>query len=280
MARHSWTNRIVPPLLMLAVTASVWYALDSRPTASVSPPLESSTSAKKLTPPKVTGVAEAVPQSVISPVITKQKGQIRFSVNAASFAHIQKVEYFVENQFVGTAYSQPYAVAVSENDLRAGQHTVVAKIYMAASTRQSQPTTFVATPKVSTGSTSSDETSPAATPAPSAPATTLNAPAGLTVSAATDGTSATLSWDAVVGATGYQIWRDGAKIATSSGTGYTDTALNPGQTYDYQVLAISSGEVSALSSAVPVTMPDPHVLGDMTSEPGLVTQSAPQPTNL
>src|SRR2546427_6277755 len=63
----------------------------------------------------------------------------------------------------------------------------------------------------------------------------------------------TLSWTAStdnVGVAGYQIYRGGSQIATTSLTSYADTGFSPSTAYVYQVAAFdAAGNVSALSAA-------------------------------
>ena len=68
-----------------------------------------------------------------------------------------------------------------------------------------------------------------------------------------------LSWTGVAGAAGYEIWRNGARIATTSGTSYINTKLTLNQTYSYQVKAYcragsvtTYGSLSKAASAKPV----------------------------
>src|SRR3989454_10789310 len=82
----------------------------------------------------------------------------------------------------------------------------------------------------------------------------------------------TLSWTAStdnVGVAGYQIYRGGSQIATTSLTSYADTGLSPAATYVYQVSAYdAAGNVSALSaSASAATLPAPPA--DIASGLGL-----------
>src|SRR3989441_24250 len=82
----------------------------------------------------------------------------------------------------------------------------------------------------------------------------------------------TLSWTAStdnVGVAGYQIYRGGSQIATTSLTSYADTGLSPAATYVYQVSAYdAAGNVSALSaSASAATLPPPPA--DISSGLGL-----------
>ncbi len=71
-----------------------------------------------------------------------------------------------------------------------------------------------------------------------------------------DDTTVSLSWSAVAHATGFNVYRDGAK-ATSSPvpvTSFTDAGRSPGRTYSYTVKAIdSAGAEGAASSPLNVT---------------------------
>ena len=67
-----------------------------------------------------------------------------------------------------------------------------------------------------------------------------------------------------VGATGYDIHRDGVFITTHTDNTFTDTGLTPGAEHSYQVSARdAAGNVSALSSAVTVAT-------DATENPRLI----------
>jgi hypothetical protein len=83
----------------------------------------------------------------------------------------------------------------------------------------------------------------------------LPAPADLQATAIAD-TTVSLSWRAVAHATGFNVYRDGAK-ATSSPvptTSFTDTGRSPGRTYSYTVKATdSTGAEGAASNPLNVT---------------------------
>lgn len=85
----------------------------------------------------------------------------------------------------------------------------------------------------------------------SAPA--LPAPGNLAVASST-ASSITLAWNAVNGATGYNVYRNGSKVngAALASTGYTDSGLAAGASYSYQVSALGNGGVESARSA-PVT---------------------------
>ncbi|MGW0535079.1 glycoside hydrolase family 6 protein [Streptomyces sp. NPDC003032] len=88
--------------------------------------------------------------------------------------------------------------------------------------------------------------------------TAPSAPTGLKATAKT-ASSVSLAWTAStdnVGVSGYDVYRDGAKVAASpvSGTTYTDTGLSTSTAYSYTVRARdAAGNTSASSAALSVT---------------------------
>lgn len=82
-------------------------------------------------------------------------------------------------------------------------------------------------------------------PDPVVPAT----PAGLTAGAVTS-SSVALSWNPVSGATGYHVYRDGAKVQSVTGTSATVTGLAANTSYSFQVSAANTAGESARSTAV------------------------------
>ncbi|MFI5683754.1 chitinase [Streptomyces sp. NPDC051636] len=85
-------------------------------------------------------------------------------------------------------------------------------------------------------------------PAPTVPA----APGGLSVSGTTS-SSVSLAWSGVTGATGYNVYRGGTKVASVSGTSATVTGLAASTSYSFQVTATNSAGESAKSAAVTAT---------------------------
>ncbi|MEV0847612.1 glycoside hydrolase family 6 protein [Streptomyces sp. NPDC049954] len=81
-------------------------------------------------------------------------------------------------------------------------------------------------------------------------------PAGLAVSGTTT-TTVSLRWSASTddtGVSGYDVYREGAKVATATATTWTDTGLSPGTAYRYTVRAKdAAGNVSAASAQVTAT---------------------------
>ncbi|GAA2509754.1 glycoside hydrolase family 18 protein [Streptomyces longisporus] len=82
-------------------------------------------------------------------------------------------------------------------------------------------------------------------PAPTVPA----APSGLSVSATTS-SSVSLAWNAVSGATGYNVYRNGTKVTAVTGASATVTGLAASTSYSFQVTATNSAGESAKSTAV------------------------------
>ncbi|WP_308187629.1 glycoside hydrolase family 18 protein [Streptomyces sp. DH8] len=74
-------------------------------------------------------------------------------------------------------------------------------------------------------------------------------PAGLTAGATTT-SSVALSWNAVSGATGYTVYRDGVKATTSTGTSATVTGLSADTAYQFSVSATNAAGESVKSAAI------------------------------
>lgn len=79
--------------------------------------------------------------------------------------------------------------------------------------------------------------------------TSIDAPANL--NAIVDGRTVALTWDAVSGAEGYKVYRDGAVVASVASTAYTDT-LTPPASVAYAVSAYAGTIQSEISQAVVV----------------------------
>jgi chitinase len=84
---------------------------------------------------------------------------------------------------------------------------------------------------------------------PTAPA----APTGLTAPSTTS-SSVSLAWTAPSGdVSGYNVYQNGTKVGTASGTSYTATGLSASTTYSYAVTAYNSAGESPKSSTVSAT---------------------------
>ncbi|WHM41198.1 glycoside hydrolase family 18 protein [Streptomyces sp. BPTC-684] len=75
------------------------------------------------------------------------------------------------------------------------------------------------------------------------------APTGLAAGSATS-SSIALSWAAVPGATGYNVYQGGSKVLSASGTSATVTGLAASTAYTFQVTATNTAGESAKSAAV------------------------------
>ncbi|AKN71652.1 chitinase [Streptomyces sp. PBH53] len=78
------------------------------------------------------------------------------------------------------------------------------------------------------------------------------APAGLRTASVTS-SSVGLSWSAVTGATGYAVYRDGARVQTVTGTSATVSGLAAATAYSFQVTALNDAGESARSATVTAT---------------------------
>ncbi len=74
-------------------------------------------------------------------------------------------------------------------------------------------------------------------------------PGGLAVSGTTS-SSVSLTWNAVSGATGYTVYRDGTKVTAVTGTSATVTGLAAATSYSFRVAATNAAGESATSAAV------------------------------
>ena len=97
------------------------------------------------------------------------------------------------------------------------------------------------------------------------------APTGVTTIAASG--QITLTWAAVDGATGYQVYRDGLQVATTVAPTFIDTGLDNGISYSYTVLATNVAGWSSLSAAVTGTpaIVAPPVPTSLVASPGDAT---------
>ncbi|CAL9511871.1 Exochitinase 1 [Streptomyces sp. enrichment culture] len=78
------------------------------------------------------------------------------------------------------------------------------------------------------------------------------APGAPTVGTTTS-SSVTLNWNAVAGATGYTVYRDGAKTLSVQGTSATVTGLAAATSYEFRVSAVNGAGESAKSAPVTAT---------------------------
>jgi len=81
---------------------------------------------------------------------------------------------------------------------------------------------------------------------------TPDVPTGLTASAAST-TQIEVSWSAVSGVTGYELYRDDTLLATTSEIAYSDTGLAVSTTYSYKIKSYLASVKSEFSSSVSAT---------------------------
>jgi chitodextrinase len=109
---------------------------------------------------------------------------------------------------------------------------------------------------------------PSSDPGPTVDTTSPTAPNTLRATGASD-TTVGMTWNPSsdnVAVTGYEIFRAGVKIATVTGTTYTDTGLAPSTAYVYTVRAIdAAGNVSAMSNTDTGTTWAPVSTADTTA---------------
>jgi chitinase len=84
------------------------------------------------------------------------------------------------------------------------------------------------------------------------PATVPAAPTGLRAGSP-GSTSVPLTWNSSSGATGYHVYRDGTRVATTAGTSATVTGLTAATTYAFQVSAANDAGESPKSPALSAT---------------------------
>ena len=81
--------------------------------------------------------------------------------------------------------------------------------------------------------------------------TVPGAPSGLT--GTSTASSVSLSWSAASGAASYNVYRNGMKVGTPTGTSYTDSGLTANTAYSYQVSGSNSAGEGAKSGSISVT---------------------------
>jgi beta-glucanase (GH16 family) len=100
------------------------------------------------------------------------------------------------------------------------------------------------------GGSTSTPTPTATTPTGSVPAV----PSGFAITGTTR-TSVTMGWQAVSGATSYNILRAGIKISSTTSTSFTDQPLMPNTPYIYSVQAANAAGTSAATAQLTVRTP-------------------------
>ncbi|HMP73567.1 MAG TPA: zinc-dependent metalloprotease family protein [Kiritimatiellia bacterium] len=85
-----------------------------------------------------------------------------------------------------------------------------------------------------------------------------------------------VTWNAVCGATGYRVLRNGSLVGTTSSTTFTNSGLVPGSTHCWRVVATNGVGSSAQSGQVCTTLPlFPPFIMDGVADFGSYLQSSP-----
>jgi hypothetical protein len=110
------------------------------------------------------------------------------------------------------------------------------------------------------GSGSSTNTTPTTTTQPADTALGTTGPTAPSAVAATAvrPDQVALTWAGSTdssGVTGYEVWRDETKVATTTATSYYDANLTPGSTYTYKIIAFNAAGKKTPSTTVSATTP-------------------------
>ncbi|HSX44503.1 MAG TPA: Ig-like domain-containing protein [Candidatus Saccharimonadales bacterium] len=175
-------------------------------------------------------------------------GQTTITATAGDNVGVTKVELYANDQLVDTVTASPYVFNWDTTQYPNNDYSLVAKAYDAAGNPPGVSNEVVYTVA------NNDTTQP-------------TAPKGVTAVAQPDG-SIQVDWQAAVDnsdVVSYNIWRNSADDpddeiasvdAVDAASGYNDTFVTPGVTYEYQIEAVDSvGNVSTKSAVVTVTAP-------------------------
>jgi chitodextrinase len=150
-------------------------------------------------------------------------GVANLTATATDNTAVTKVEFYVDGALKGSDADNtaPYTYAWDTKTTTNGSHTLMSKAYDTAGNIGTSPTVTVTVNN------------------PTADTQPPTAPANLTATSISS-TQINLAWTAStdnVGVTGYDIYRNGAKIATVTTTSYGNTGLAASTSYSYHVIA-------------------------------------------
>jgi chitodextrinase len=150
-------------------------------------------------------------------------GTFNLIASATDNTGVAKVEFYVDGVLKGSDADNtaPYTYAWDTKTTTNGSHTLMSKAYDTAGNSATSPAITVTVNN------------------PTADTQPPTAPANLTATAVSS-SQINLAWTAStdnVGVTGYDIYRNGAKIATVTTTSYGNTGLAPSTSYSYHVIA-------------------------------------------
>jgi chitodextrinase len=164
-------------------------------------------------------------------------GVTTISTVASDNVAVAKVELLVDGAVKGMDTTAPYNFTWDSTSVANGSHAIAAQAFDVAGNNST------ATVAVAASNATPDTTPP-------------SLPAGLSA-VATGSTAINLSWTAStddVGVTGYDVYRNGAKVASVTAASYTDTGLITATAYSYIVLAKdAAGNVSVASNTAQAT---------------------------
>lgn len=162
-------------------------------------------------------------------------GTTAVSANASDNFGVSGVQFKVDGVNLGAEdTAPPYTVSWNTNSIANGSHVITAVARDAVGkTKTSGSVT------VTVQNSTSDATSPTA-PKITAANVISSSQINLSWAASTDN----------VGVAGYTVFRDGVKIATVTGTTYSDTGLAPSTIYTYNVSAYDAAGNNSSKSAV------------------------------
>ncbi len=180
---------------------------------------------KDVTPPTVSIAAPAVGSTL--------SGTVTVTANASDNVGVAGVQFKLDGANLGTErVSSPYSISWDTKTATNASHILSAVARDAAGNQTT-----------SSGRTVTVKN--AVVPPPPVP-TNLKA-------TAVSSSQINLSWSASAGATGYNVYRSGVKIASTTSTSYPDTGLQPQTGYSFRVEAYNGAGTSAKCSAVSAT---------------------------
>ncbi len=240
-----------------------------------------STTTKNNVAPPVVSLSSSVDLSVA------QSTSLNVAIDTGDSNNIGKVEYRVDGQLAAVSYASPFSATIDISSLSPGKHelTIIAydasgnasqpKVYsfnVAAKASDASGNTPQTTDQNSSSASLVKKIAPITTPILGQPSDTTppTKPTNFTVEQSAEH-DVRLTWSAAtdnVGVAGYQIWRGGQKLATTTGTSFTDTNALPGDAYSYAVTAYDvAGNVSDSSQPVTVTLADITIFNNTDTPP-------------
>lgn len=201
---------------------------------------------------------------------------LKIEVSVAENQNINRVEYSIDSKLAAVSYSSPFSTNLDISNLSPGEYTLKIIAYDTAG-NASEPQEFkftVAPPIKSPEETVYNKSAvhssvynyrdssvtiknPTPTVSPIYDTSKPSEPSSLNIVQSGEH-DVTVSWNSStdnVGIAGYQIWRDGAMIATAVSTNYVDHNTLPGMTYAYKILAYDlAGNLSNSNNGVSISL--------------------------